>query len=75
MCRHGHTGYCHDEATPEQRQAFNFLHAHAYAWALPYGRDEAEEYASRFAAQNFDAPDDAGSHSHESYCYKRIMSD
>lgn len=53
MCQHGREGYCHDEALPEQREAFDTLHRHAYAWALPAGRDEAETYASAYAAENY----------------------
>jgi len=28
-CQHGHTGYCHDEATSTERQAWAALERHA----------------------------------------------
>lgn len=52
-CQHGYEGYCHDEATPEQREAMRLLYEHAFNWALPYGRDEAERYAAAYAADNY----------------------
>jgi hypothetical protein len=63
VCTHGRAGYCHDAATAEERAAFDGLHRHAYEWALPIGRDEAEAYAAAYAAAYFDAPDDAPRHS------------
>jgi hypothetical protein len=37
-CRHGRTGFCWDDATPDQRGAFDFAYDHAYAWAKGGGR-------------------------------------
>jgi hypothetical protein len=48
-CRHGHTGFCWDDATPEQRAAFDFAYGHAYQWAEGGDRDVAEEYAAYYA--------------------------
>jgi hypothetical protein len=68
MCQHGHEGYCYDEATHEQREAFDMLHRHAYEWALPAGRDEAEAYAAAYAAENYAyGIEEATRHSQELY--------
>jgi hypothetical protein len=48
-CRHGRTGFCWDDATPDQRGAFDFAYDHAYAWAKGGGRDIAEGYAAYYA--------------------------
>jgi hypothetical protein len=63
ICRHGQQGFCWDDATPEQRAAFDFLHAHAYAYAAPGDRDAAEAYAADFAEANYLDPDEAPAHS------------
>jgi hypothetical protein len=61
-CSHGHPGYCHDDATPEERESFAFLHSHAFAWASPDER--AEEYATHYA-QTFYRADHQPAHSDE----------
>lgn len=66
-CQHGREGYCHDEATPAEREAMTVLHRHAYNWALPYGRDEAEQYATRYAANYYQFLDDAPAHNHDRF--------
>jgi hypothetical protein len=69
-CQHGNEGYCHDEATPAEREAMRSLHEHAFNWALPYGRDEAERYAAAYTAENYAAAaegDVTVSHSHALY--------
>lgn len=51
LCPHGREGYCHDDATPAQRAAFDEAHAFAYAWAVGVHieRDIAEDYAGWYA--------------------------
>lgn len=56
-CAHGQTGFCWDDATPEQRQYVNFLHAHAYAWVTDiYGlkSDAAEGFACDYVREHWD---------------------
>lgn len=55
-CRHGETGYCHDDATPTQRDQAAFLHQHAWKYASGesgnrWQRDFAERFASWLVAQ------------------------
>lgn len=67
-CTVAHTvdQFCYDQATPVQREAFDFLHRHAYDWASVGGelrRDQAEEYAGHYAGHHFaDDIDDAPAH-------------
>lgn len=60
-CSHGREGFCHDEATPEQRGSFDAAHRFAYAWAVSAGveRDDAEAFAGWYAADEYDSPVDA----------------
>lgn len=51
LCRHGRTGYCDDDATPEERACMNDIFRHAYDWAWLGRLDDAEEHAAWFAAQ------------------------
>lgn len=56
VCRHGHTGFCWDDATSEQRDTFEALHRHAYSWAYDIADldgDVAECYAADYAAAHF----------------------
>ncbi|ADD40059.1 hypothetical protein [Stackebrandtia nassauensis] len=64
-CRHGTTGFCWDDATPDQRKLFDYAHTHAYDWAIERGlaRDDAERYAGASAAHTVDVYPDAYSHS------------
>jgi hypothetical protein len=58
-CSHGRVGFCHDEATPEQRTAFDESHAFAYSWAIERGkleRDDAEAFAGWYAQRAYDLP-------------------
>ncbi len=48
-CRHGRTGFCWDDATADERAAFDFAYGHAYTWAEGRGRDVAEDYAAYYA--------------------------
>lgn len=70
-CQHGLTGYCHDDATPAERESFAFLHRHAFDWASVDGslyRDEAERYAAWFAAEYYRDPvADVPAHSTDEY--------
>lgn len=54
-CDHGRAGYCHDEATPEQRLALAGAHTFAYAWAVGVGiePDEAEAFAAWYAQRAY----------------------
>lgn len=54
-CSHGREGFCHDDATPEQRAAFDEAHRLAYAWAIGAGveRDEAEAFAGEYAQREY----------------------
>lgn len=67
-CRHGVTGYCHDNATPAERDAFSALYGHAFDYAVDRDRDTAEHYAAYYAGAYFrDAVRDEWlpGHSHE----------
>ena len=37
VCRHGRTGYCHDDALPAEREAVEHLYRHAF----DYSHDDA----------------------------------
>lgn len=64
-CQHGNTGFCRDDATPEQRELFDYAHTHAYDWAVERGLapNDAERYAATSAAHTVDVYPDAYSHS------------
>jgi hypothetical protein len=47
LCQHGTDGYCYDDALPEEREAVDFIHRHAFDYAVSHeGPDLAEEYAA-----------------------------
>lgn len=54
-CSHGREGFCHDDATPEQRTAFDEAHRFAYAWAMSVhvDRDDAEVFAGDYAQASY----------------------
>lgn len=48
VCSHGREGYCYDDASPAEREAVDFVHRHAYDYAVGGGvdHDTAEAYAA-----------------------------
>ncbi|UVK59069.1 hypothetical protein SEA_CEN1621_54 [Microbacterium phage Cen1621] len=75
LCQHGREGFCHDDATPEERAAVAFLYEHAFAYALPaLGQDEAEGYASWLLADSWHpgALVLAGSHERDLARYREL---
>lgn len=75
-CRHGQTGFCYDEATPEQRAALAMLHRHAYDWAIDHLRDEydPELYAADYATEHYALPEDEWP-SHPAYASEWVERD
>lgn len=59
-CIHGQTGFCYEEATPQQRATLDTLHRHAYAWAVEHLDDDLdpERYAADFAGEHYALPED-----------------
>lgn len=54
-CAHGYAGFCHDEATPAERERFELAHRLAFAWATSAGVTwaRAEEFAGDYAAAEY----------------------
>lgn len=66
VCTHSQSGRCLDDATQEQRNAFEAIHRHGYDWALERGlaRQDAEDYATLEAAECYTLPNSEwGTHS------------
>jgi len=56
LCSHGYAGYCHDDALPVEREAFEALYRHAYDYAAYSQRlqpSAAEHYAAYYASTYF----------------------
>jgi hypothetical protein len=53
-CRHGHLGYCADDAVPGEREAIDALYQHAFEYGVRQGdRDRAERYAAWLLAASW----------------------
>ncbi len=51
VCQHGRVGFCYDDLKAAQQGLFDFLHAHAFDFALAESgsREQAEQYAGAYA--------------------------
>lgn len=45
-CQHGLMGYCHDDATPAERESFNTLYEHAFQYVVEDWPEHADAFAS-----------------------------
>jgi hypothetical protein len=51
ICSHGREGYCYDDASQEERDAYDFLYRAAFDFAYPGGADAAESFATWLVAK------------------------